>query len=325
MRTISAKKLSAAIEKAQGIGLVEERITIDGCEIVMRSLRPDEYDAIIEETKGIEDIAYVHAYQKAHVCRAIIELNEANLRDVRFVEVEEDDPKKPGQTRTVNLELHAWINQHVLATWGREAIFTAYRKLGEIVTEAEKRAKNGITFHTPEETDSDKYRRLLGELRETEEELPPELVTRLLGEFGYQHKTTDEEVQAAAERLKTVEPEVKPETPLPEVQPSGPSPEEIMRARTPLNRAVAEGRVPQVLNSPPPEQSPVVRSPRTGQIADLEGDIDVPAPPPVAVRPAEVAVLGRKATPLNVQEAATIIERPPTGGINPRYRPPART
>lgn len=334
MKTVSAKKLSAAIDKARGVGLVEERVTIGECEFVLRSLRPDEYDSIIEDTKGFEDIAYVHAYQKGHVCRAIVELNGIDLRETRFVEDEEDDPKKPGQTRTVNLELHDWVNKRILSTWGREAILVAYRKLGEIVVEAEKKAKEGITFRTPDETDEEKFRRLLGEAREAAEDLPPDLAVRVLGEFGYQHATTEEEVKAAAERLASVEPMpeeapvVEPEAP-PEPFPAPLSPEEVMRARTPLNR-VAEGRVPQVLNTPPVDLESAARPQRTAQIADLEGDPALaPAPPPTAVlppptRPSEVATLERKAPVLDPRAAAAIIEKPPTGGINPRYRPPQR-
>jgi hypothetical protein len=334
MRTVSAKKLSVAIEKARGVGLVEERVTMGECEFVLRSLRPDEYDAIIEDTKGLDDIAYVHAYQKAHVCRAIVELNGVDLRETRFVEDEEDDPKKPGTMRRVNLELHAWIDRNVLSTWGREAIFTTYRKLGEVVAEAEKRAKDGITFRTPEETDEEKYRRLLGEVRETEEDLPPDLAVRILGEFSYQHATTEEEVRAAAERLAQVAPEPLPEQPLPEPEAApepepeatGPSPEEVMQARTPLNRVVLPaGRVPQVLNTPPPDLEPASRPLRSAQIADLEGDVAaMPGAAPLPPKPTEVATLERKAAPINAGAAATIFERPPSGGINPRYRPPPK-
>lgn len=315
------------------MGLVEEPVTIGDCEFVMRSLRPDEYDAIIEECKDYEDIAYLHAYQKAHVCRAIVELNGVNLRDTRFVESEEDDPKKPGQTKTVNLELHTWINKNVLSTWGREAISAAYRKLGEVVAEAEKKSKEKIVFRAPQETDEEKFRRILGEAREASEDLPEDLVVRILGEYGYEFKTTEAEVKAAAERLADVpappEPEPEPVAAQPEPEPPpAQTPEEIMRSRQPLTHSIADGRVPQVLRTPPPDLEPAARPLRSAQIADLEGDIATTAPVPPApagvTRPTEVATLERKVTPVDPKAIAGIYERPPTGGINPRYRPPTR-
>ena len=322
MKTLSAKKLSAAISKAQGVGIVEERVNIDDCEFVLRSLRPDEYEAIIDSTKDIEDIAYVHAYQKAHVCRAIVELNGVDLRDVRFIEVDEEDPKKPGHSRTINIELHDWIFKYVLSSWGREAIISAYRKLGDVVAEAEKKSKEGIVFRVPEETDEDKYRRLLGELKESESELPADLVSRLLSEYGYAHKVTEQEVKEAAEKLSTVEPEKVDAEPVPvEEVPDNPTPEEIMKARTPLNR-VSEGRVPTVLSQPPSTVTPEPKS-RTAQIAELEGGEDLPVPDTNSPPP-EVAVLERKMDPVNPKAIAAVLDKPPMGGLNPRYRPPPR-
>ena len=348
MRTLSAKKLTAAIEKAQGVGIVEEPVTIDGCELVFRSLRQDEYEAIILETKDIADVEYLHAYQKAHVSRAIVEINGENLRGVQFVESEDEDPKKPGRTITTNVPLSDWLTRNVLNSWGREAIMAAFRKLSEIVEEADKRAKSGIVFRIPEETEDETYRRLLGELRALESEIPADLSVRILGEFGYQHKTTEEEVKAAVERLnQTVAPEPAeveaPPEPVAPVPVSQPTPEDIMRARTPLNRVV-ESRPPvdRTLPSTQNELSsdfrrksvdsnePAARPSRTAQIADLEGGVGALALPPTEAVPpplrssTEVAVLERKGDALDPRAAAGIIERPPTGGINPRYKPPSR-
>ena len=224
----------------------------------------------------------------------------------------------------------------------------AFRKLSEIVEEADKRAKSGIVFRIPEETEDETYRRLLGELRALESEIPADLSVRILGEFGYQHKTTEEEVKAAVERLnQTVAPEPAeveaPPEPVAPVPVSQPTPEDIMRARTPLNRVV-ESRPPvdRTLPSTQNELSsdfrrksvdsnePAARPSRTAQIADLEGGVGALALPPTEAVPpplrssTEVAVLERKGDALDPRAAAGIIERPPTGGINPRYKPPSR-
>lgn len=323
MRIISAKKLSEALTKAQGVGLVEERFTIGDCEVVLRNLRPDEYESIIGETHDEEDLAYLNAYQKSHVSRSIVELNGQDLRDVQFVDVEEDDPKT-GKTRSIKIELHAWITKNILNTWSKEAIFTAYRKIGDVVTLAEERAKAGITFRVPEESRDDKYRRILGELREAEEDLPLELVERLLADFGYMRKTTAKEAAAVDERLAKVEP--PPPEPVP--QPPEPAPDAVMARRQPLNQLPVQ--VPSVIRTPPPlaPDTPPAQS-RAAKIAALEGDVDSailagpPVPPQVIQAPqAEVAELSRKQDRADPKGVSQILDQPPTGGINPRYRNP---
>lgn len=307
MGTISARKITDALAKARNVGLVEERFTIFDCEVVLRNLRPDEYTACIDECKELEDAAFMYAYQKAHICRSIIEINGVDLRDVDFVEVEEDDPKKPGSTKTVKLELHKYVLSHVIVSWGKEAITVAFRKFGDVQSLAEKKAKEGITFVLPEETADEKLRRLLGEIKELEDEIPPTLLEKVLDEYGLMSKSTAEEAKAAMERADQLAREAEarneapPEPPpaaappphpaappppappvasapqtAPQAAPAGSTPDEIMRSRQPLNRQplpvdphkVLQDRVAQAQANAPP----VARSSRTAEIAALQAD-----------------------------------------------------
>jgi hypothetical protein len=348
MRIISAKKLSEALSKAQGVGLVEERFTISDCEIVLRNLRPDEYEAIIEDTKELPDLAFTNAYQRAHVCRSIVEINGVDLRDVRFVETEEDDAKT-GKARTLKLELHTYLDKQVLATWSKEAIFTAYRKVGDVITIAEDQAKKGIVFRIPEEAPEDKLRRLLGELRETEEDMPFEVIARTLDEFGYSHKMTSSEALAVEDRLSKLsevlpkESEAAPEKPaVVETQPvaapldpstaSGKDLQEALARRTPLNQLPVN--VPSVVRTVPTASDATETKSRSATIAALEGNMadsaELAGPPNQAYQlptrdvSNEIAELSHKALPVNAKEVSRILDQPPSGGINPRFRPPQR-
>lgn len=345
MKIISAKKLSEALSKAQGVGLVEESFTICNCEIVLRNLIPDQYEAIVNETKELEDMAFMHAYQRAHVARSIVEINGMDLRDVKFVEVEEEDPKKPDHVRTIKIELHNWINKYVLGSWSKEAILVAFRKVGDVVSQAEEKAKEGIQFLTPEETPEEKFRRIVGELREAEEDLPVEVVSHIMHEAGYLRKSTSEEVAAVDERLSRLAAEqaqqveeapVEPPPPPEPVQPSAPTPQELMARRAPLNRIPVQ--TPPVPRAEPQELTrvapvappvpPTTPAARSSKIAALEGEalddeaIAMAGPP--GLRHQEVAELSHKAEPMNPKAFGSIVEQPPVGGVNPRYRPPQR-
>ena len=352
MGTLSAKKIDEALKRARDIGLLEERFEICDCELVVRNLRPDEYENILSSCKDLEEVAYLNQFQLGHVSRAVCELNGINFRDVDYVEVEEDDPKKPGVVRTIKMERHAYLEKHVIKSWSKEALFSAYRKVGDVVTRAEAKAKENITFMTPDETADDRFRRLLGDLKEAEEDLPTEVVTRLLEEHGYANKITLEEARAAMERAdrlaqeqaaarqappsmepvqgaSTPNPEAMQAQAAPEPLPAAPPPalmptvaqqaEERMRQRTPLNQQpVVVPAAPLV--TPPPQE--VGSLSRAREIAALEG-VDPSAVPPPVARPAEIAEL-RSQPKVDPVQANTILDKPPSGGLNPKYRPPQR-
>lgn len=340
MGTLSARNLTQALSQARNVGIVEEPFVVDDVSVVVRNLRPDQYDSIFKECQGLADVEYLNAWQMAHVSRAICEINGLDFRDVTTVEVEEPDPKRPNQTRTVKVELHSWLQKNLLAGWTREVIYICYRKVSDVIEAGEKKAQEGITFRVADETNEDKYRRLLGELKELEEDLPEKMVDNILRDNGLSRRSTANELEAVQTRLSNLSKEQEPvqeqepvvvqtEPPvqtIPEVPPPTSTPPsadriaELLRNRTPLNQPVN----PIVRE---PEQEPVVQAPRrTAELASIEGDVTVTSRPIDAVnlqpqdqRP-EI-VLGSRPR-LDLAEAQKNLDKPPTGGINPRFRPP---
>ena len=323
MGTLSARNLRESLQKAKNIGIVEERVTLFGdVELVVRNLRPDEYEAIQAECKDQEGLDYLYAFQEGHVKRAIVEMNGQDLRDVEFVEDEEEDPKKPGTTKKVKHELADWLYKNFVSTWSKEALYVAFRKVEDAVERAEKRAKDGIEFLTPDETDEDRLRRLVGELKELEDALPAKLVDHVFDENGLMRKSTADEIKRAMEKageLARAEEEAKKAAaaaqpaivtpppapqplvtppPQPEPQPqseSGLSPADLMRNRQPMNQASVD--VPQpVVISPGARQNTVpARQPQQSSAAPPEA---IPGPSlhgSAAVRSARNAALEAEA------------------------------
>lgn len=358
MGIISAKQLNASLEKAKGVGIVEgEPFTIGDCEVVLRNLRPDEYESIVSETKELEDLVYLDEWQKGHVARAVVQLNGVDLRGTKFVEDEEPDPKNKGQVRAVKREVHDWLRKNILSTWGKEAMFTAYRKFTDVVFLAENKSKDGIQFVVSDETNEEKYRRLLGEMKEAEAELPPLLARAILEEYGYVVKEALPNFEEGGAE-KTASPESVEETAeqppasvakVTEAPKQAPSLADVMRQRVPLNTVMVppEKRSPEAAPAPvqrAPEASLApVSSPKPSRTAEIEealsaepGVIDpseMRAPPPQAVvppgmpgslppMPTEKAVLSRAGTVhTDPHGLATILNPKPSGVMNPKFRP----
>ncbi len=338
MGSIVAKDLRASLAKASDLGLVEETFDLCGQTLTVRNLRPPEVENCIASCMNKEDYQYLNLFQRMHVCFGLVELNGFSFRDIQFVDDEEPDPKRAGATRKVKLEKHQWLADNLVSDWGQEAIFTIYRKIGDCTARAEKLAREGVTFLAPDETDEDKYRRLLGEIKEIEQNMPAQLIERTLEEFGYVQQSTLDELRAAEDKLEKlrVEEEAKtagtPPEPEPVPEPSVAQAKDLLRARVPMNQQPLMAGPPPA-TSVPATSAPVVSS-RAAALAALEAEADVTGMMADAVapqnlpRPTEIAEIGGPQPKIDLEksarEASAIIERPPVGGINPKFRPPSR-
>jgi hypothetical protein len=359
MGTIGSDKLSASLAKAKNIGLVEESFTLEGCDLTLRNLRPDEYVAALDGCKDLEEAAYLHGYQIEHIARSIVEVNGTDLRDVQFVEVDEEGPDGP---RKVKLELHTYLINNLISTWGKEAVYTAYRKFTDVVETAEKKAQEGVKFLLPDETAEEKFRRLLLEAKDIEDELPDSLVDHILDESGFMRKTTAEEARAAMERADRMAreqeesqsapepPQAAPPEPAPEPPPQAqPAPQPAPEDRQPMNQAPGRPADPHKTlqeaiqarqqTTPPAPDTPAETSAasRADRIAALEAGAGAELPeslpgkdgqpipvyrPPNQQEPEVMEI--RKQAPVDAGKAGTILDKPPVAGVNPRFKPPPK-
>jgi len=392
MATLQASKVLEALARAKQVGRVETSVTIDGCPLVLQNLTTSDYNNIHAETEGLDEVAYLHGFQEGHICRSIVEIGDQDLRDVQFIEeevpsgayvVEVQLPNKSsaealatearkkggkasvippsGDIRTIRLERHAWIKDHFMPEWGREAVIVAWQKFSEVLDEAENKAREGITFKVPDETSEEKLRRLFSELKEVEEELPPEIAEAVYNEMGLFKASSKQEMDRVNTKLRDLKPapEVSSATPkalepapapqVPEQAPeplqrtpsSEPTPEELMQTRMPLNRRpVANPRppsqetttsaakrvlVPEQIQKAAVANTASMRG-RSAQIASLEAQVtpDVLEHGTYDPHGGEIAELSAPLRGIDGAEARTIINTPPKVGINTRFKPPQR-
>jgi hypothetical protein len=333
MAKIKASKIANALKKAQRVGEVEEQFFLAGCSVVLRSLTNPEYVAAIAALEGMEDIDYAVAYRVEHLCRAFAEIDGESLRDVDFVEVDWENPKTQA-VETKVLERHQFVKEYILASWSREAVDVAMRKFNDVVERAEKVASEGIKFETSDETSEEMYRRLLGEVKELEGTVPFELGAKIRDEYGYILK----QEWAAADNLATLETPVEPPVVEPEpvrepavvaqkteAQPAPSAPSEPVTTSSILRRTVAPTPLPVGVPVMPPMGAPVVISPsalkKAAEIEALEGDLGVVTSAPSASNPATIENRPLVRDPVAAQR---ILDQPPTGGINPRFKAPPR-
>lgn len=348
MGTIDSKKLNAALAKAKNIGLVEEACTIGGCELVFRSLRSEDYTAVLQDCDGAPEDEYIARYQKGHVARAIVEVNGVDLRDSKFVTVEEPDPAN-ATVRTVTLELPQYLTRHMLDTWGKEVLDIAFRKLGDVLELAERQAKAGINFIAQDETPEEKYRRLILEARALEKDLPGSLLDKILEEQGLMRHSTAEEIKRAMSRADQLareqeaqvptpvpqpvveEPKVVP-APAPAVQPSPVAPPVVTRQPRPvdphatLQGAIATRKALEVPAVKSEQADPKPSASRSAAIAALEvgGQAAPDFSSAVSLQSGASEVVEIKRVPLDLEAASAIVDHPPIAGINPRFRPPQK-
>lgn len=305
MATLSAKKIADALKKAQNVGQAEEPVTINGCSIVLRSLRPDEYEAINTDIDEIpEGIGYLNAFKREHIARSVVEVNDVDLRTIEFVEVdvEDTDPKTHKATiKTVQVEKHVFVRDFVLGSWSREAIDILFRKFNDVVAKAEKIAGEGVVFNTPDETAEDKYRRLLSEAKELEGGMPVDITMKVRSELGFLVKGPAEDYKAAEETLAKLAEEAPPEpTPAPQATPpaqAAPSAPQEAPQRRPVFKPAPQP-APSAPEAPAEPQVPLARTGRpvipgyTPQTPDElmqarqplnQQAVDVPVPAPAQV------------------------------------------
>ena len=305
MGTISATKITAALKKAREVGVVEESLTIEDVALVMRNLRPDQYSAVYVENNEKEGMDHLFSFQKSHICRSIIEINGVDLRDVDYIEVEEEvkDPKtgesvldtSTGQPKIkkIKLERHEYVRKHVLDGWTKEPLQIAWRKFGDVLKLAEDKAKEGVKFILPEQTPEEKFREAVGNLRETIDEVPSSLVDSILEEAGLIRISTAAEVQKAFEKADQLARDMEatnqtapqqpsaqqvspPQPPVTDPRVRQPTPQEVqdmMARRTPLNReavSIPSPNVQPTMAQAAPQPPPRNNLPPVPQVAGAD-------------------------------------------------------
>lgn len=257
-------------------------------------------------------------------------------------------PPEESVGQPVKVERYDWIRKNLLASWAREAISVGWRKFADVAVKSEQQAKEGVTFLIADESAEEKYRRLFGELLEAGGEVADDMIDHILEDSSLQRRTTAAEVKEAGKALADVPQQAEPEQPPPPQpvpeEPARPDPQELMRNRTPLNQGnvgvpvpaqqqvsqARPARVPaqiaQAVGQPPvgnPEGSVKARASVIAQMEGVDpGELAEAQRQLPARLPPDVAFLNKGVEKADPRGIVAITDKPPVGGINPRYKRP---
>lgn len=339
MSSMKASRLKAILEKARNAGQVEEPVTIAGLDLVLTSLTAQTQATIHDELKDVPESAYAVEYQIEHVCRSIVEVDGISLREADYVEV---DGEAGGPS--VKLERHQWLRDNVVSTWSYDMVQVAFRKVLDAIASATQLANAGVQFKVEAESDEEKFRRLLGDLKEAGAELPIDMREVILREEGLLVAASKAELEDLGERAKTwaqPEPEPAPAAEEPSAPParapqqldaveeeeelrdpsSAPPAPVAPSQRVPLNQTPIRDPMPVNLpdqqavtanrrpGAPPPDQVHDL-SKRTSRFAAIEA-LDDDAPVVLQPEPR-----------VDRDGVQTIVDKPPVVGVNPKFVSP---
>lgn len=333
MKVVSSAKLREALVQVTDLGLHEEPFEMLGQSMVVRNLRPEEHNAVLAECEGLDNLPYMTTHMMGNVSRALVELNGVDLREVSFVEDEVPDEK--GRPKKVRLEKHKWLEKNVLSLWRGDALYLTYLKVQDAILVANRRAREGITFITPEETDEAQVRRLFNEAKDLLDGMPEGVKARVLEDYGFADRPSEADFQEANAKLAATpppaapsEPEYGDETEDETEVVAKPAPEPVRDEDLPAEIADLRASIRQVPRQVPRQPLPV--SPETGSSRTAEHaalaeaairDLGLPPLPP----PEEVPTVVPRPPPdakKVASEVASILDQPPVVGRNPKFRPP---
>lgn len=333
MPTIKASRLKAVLDKARNAGQVEEPVTIAGLDLVLTSLTAQTMATIHDELKDVTESAYAVEYQIEHVCRSIVEVDGTSLREATFIEVDSDEPG----AKPVKVERHQWLRDYLVSTWSYDMVGVAFRKVLDVIASATQMANAGVQFKVEAESDEEKFRRLLGDLKEAGAELPTDMREAILREEGLLVAASKAELDELRERAKTWS---RPEEEEEGTEAAAEAAAEAEEPPPPPVRAPSQITVAAVPVEPPPQRVPLNQTPIRDPVPVAPPDQTVVtanrrpgAPPPDQVhdlskrsaRFAEIEALESEPVVLQAEPKVdesgvrTIVDKPPTAGVNTKY------
>lgn len=296
-RRVQQRNLESSIKSAFQIGVEEsEPFTVLGVQFVIRNLAEPEWaDAISFEADELTDFQATSMLRYRLLAKALQEVNGFSLRELSSVEM---DTTEEGEEPQV-VEKETYLIQHLFPTWIGEVHEIVYAKFLDHSRWVESRAKDGIKFFTPQETPEQKFRALLTEARDLQNNIPYDLAKKILEDTGFVEIKVEGEIPPPVVDVPSPAP-----APAPAVAPA-PTRVPVTSRAVPIPEIASEV-APATPSSAPPSLPPIVATSRHREIAQMEGEME-----------SELELV--KVPPRDLNAALLPVDR---GGINPRFSRP---
>ena len=156
---VNLKDLKSALSKVADLGSQERSFEINGTNITLRVLRPNEeievqkkaMEALSEdgETNQVTAADYLQRFRMATLSYAIVAIDSLDLRNVKHVETGE----KLANGVSVKIPKHEALEGLIL-DWGRDMLSAVFKKFGELTEFVEAQVEDSIVYE-PEVLDKE--------------------------------------------------------------------------------------------------------------------------------------------------------------------------
>jgi len=179
---LNLKDLKSALAKVADLSNTERSFLIKGEKITLRVLTPNEeievqkraMEAIKEgeDTNQVVAADYIQRFRTHTLSYAIIQINELDLRDVKYIETDETLPNGV----KIKITKHEAL-ESIISSWGREMLSAVFKKFGELSEAVEADVEESVVYE-PEilEKEIERLEQRLVELknkRESKDETDP--------------------------------------------------------------------------------------------------------------------------------------------------------
>lgn len=184
MKTLSIKEVKKSLKKVSRLGHEEETIRVLGCDITLQTITQDDTlksaqacRHLHEEARESDDTyvltAWIIALQKEKLSRSIIQIDDLNFRDVKYVEIEDGEDEE-GNSVPSKVHVHRFIRD-LLDGWEDSAIDILYRKFEDLSSRAHQKASEGVQFLDEDIDHKVRIAELEGELEALRSQLSEQL------------------------------------------------------------------------------------------------------------------------------------------------------
>lgn len=163
---LDIKALEAAFARISEIGKGEIRVEVDGLDVHLRTLTPEEDVEVQRFARGenvdeFDNITLIERFKRATIGYAVVQVGDLNLRGVRSIPTGESLPNGT----LVRVPKHEAVRR-ITETWSRHGTTLLFQQYAELVKRVEDDANSRVKFDTAKvDAEIERLESRLSELR----------------------------------------------------------------------------------------------------------------------------------------------------------------
>jgi hypothetical protein len=295
---ITLEALDLALKPIEDLGDVETSFDVNGTKLALRLLTPEQEtevfryanDALENSEEGRAGMEWMERFRLDTISHAVVAIGNLDLHGVDFVATGEKLDNGVEVKKPVALVVREVIQKQ---RWSGSVRLGIFRKYGEVVAKAERKAEKAIQFE-PSNVDAEIERletrltALKAEKAQNASKQPmatgmSDMVTALSAEDAAQQemmrqnidRLADQQRSGAATVAEAIEAEHAPQAPAPKPPLASSVPPPQQRPRSSIPQAAPPPAPEPVVVQPPPPQAQAPQQPQAHQRSGAQASLDL--------------------------------------------------